>query len=46
MAAFVLGYIAISRGVIIEPPAFIANAITAIMERVARRTNALMGQAP
>src|SRR5262249_60689294 len=46
MAAFVLGYIAISRGVIIEPPAFIANAITAVMERVARRTNALMGQAP
>jgi len=46
MAAFVLGYIAISRGVIIEPPAFIANAITAGMERVARRTNALMGQAP
>ena len=46
MAAFVLGYIAISRGVIIEPPAFVANAITAVMERVARRTNALMGQAP
>jgi lipopolysaccharide export system permease protein len=46
MAAFVLGYIAISRGVIIEPPAFIANAITAVMERVARRTNSLMGQAP
>jgi lipopolysaccharide export system permease protein len=45
-AAFVLGYLAISRGVIIEPPAFIANAITAVMERVARRTNALMGQAP
>ena len=46
MAAFVLGYIAISRGVIIEPPAFVANAITAVMERIARRTNALMGQAP
>src|SRR5712692_9217612 len=46
IASFVLGYFAISRGVIIEPPAFIANAITAIMERVARRTNALMGQAP
>jgi lipopolysaccharide export system permease protein len=45
-AAFVLGYIAISRGVIIEPPAFVANAITAIMERIAQRTNALMGQAP
>jgi len=46
ITAFVLGYIAISRGVIIEPPAFVANAITAVMERVARRTNALMGQAP
>ena len=45
-AAFVLGYIAISRGVIIEPPAFVANAITAIMDRIAQRTNALMGQAP
>src|SRR6516162_8175951 len=44
-AAFVLGYIAISRGVIIEPPAFVANAITAIMERIAQRTNALIGQA-
>src|SRR5262249_33806914 len=45
-SASVLGYIAISRGVIIEPPAFVANAITAIMERIAQRTNALMGQAP
>jgi lipopolysaccharide export system permease protein len=45
-AAFLLGYFAISRGVIIEPPAFIANAITAFMERMARRNNALMGQSP
>ncbi|MEA2956680.1 MAG: hypothetical protein QOJ58_2180, partial [Alphaproteobacteria bacterium] len=46
IVSFVLGYLAISRGVIIEPPAFIANAITAIMERVAQRTSALMGQTP
>jgi lipopolysaccharide export system permease protein len=44
-ATFVLGYLAISRGVIIEPPAFISNAITAVMERITQRTNALMGQA-
>ncbi len=29
VAAFVLGYLAISRGVIIEPPAFVTNAINA-----------------
>ena len=46
VATFVLGYLAISRGVIIEPPAFISNAITAVMERISQRTNALMGQAP
>ena len=46
MATFVLGYIAISRGVIIEPPVFIANAITRVMERMTQRTNALMGQTP
>jgi lipopolysaccharide export system permease protein len=44
IVSFVLGYLAISRGVIIEPPAFIANAITAIMERIAQRASALMGQ--
>jgi lipopolysaccharide export system permease protein len=43
---FALGYYAISRGVIIEPPAFIAQAITAFMERLAQRTGALMGQSP
>jgi lipopolysaccharide export system permease protein len=43
---FVLGYITISRGVIIEPPAFISNAITAVMERIAQRTGALTGQTP
>jgi hypothetical protein len=38
--------LAISRGVIIEPPAFIANAITALIERISQRTSALMGQTP
>jgi lipopolysaccharide export system permease protein len=46
IAAFVFGYFAISRGVVIEPPAFVANAITAITERIAQRTHVLMGQAP
>ena len=31
---------------IIEPPAFVANAITAVMERIAQRAGALTGQAP
>jgi lipopolysaccharide export system permease protein len=43
---FVLGYLAISRGVIIEPPTFVTNAITAVMERIAQRTGALSGQTP
>ena len=43
-ASFVLGYFAISRGVIIEPPPLVANAITAITERIARRTGSLLGQ--
>src|SRR5262245_24229458 len=38
--AFALGYFAISRGVIIEPPAFITNAIAALTERIARRAEA------
>jgi lipopolysaccharide export system permease protein len=45
-ATFVLGYIAIARGLIIEPPAFITNLVTAITERLAQRANALIGQAP
>jgi hypothetical protein len=40
----VLGYLAISRGIIIEPPAFLTNSITALMQRITQRTNALMGQ--
>jgi lipopolysaccharide export system permease protein len=46
IATFVLGYFAISRAIIIEPPAFVTNAITAITERIAQRTGALMGQSP
>jgi lipopolysaccharide export system permease protein len=44
IAAFVLGYLAISRGVIIEPPAFVANLIAAVTERLAQRANAVAGQ--
>jgi lipopolysaccharide export system permease protein len=43
-AAFVLGYFTISRGVIIESPAFLTNAISAI-ERLARRRLSMTGQA-
>jgi lipopolysaccharide export system permease protein len=46
LTTFVLGYFAISRSIIIEPPAFIAQAITSLMERIAQRTGALMGQSP
>ena len=46
IATFVLGYFAISRAIIIEPPAFVTNAITAITERIAQRTGAVMGQSP
>jgi lipopolysaccharide export system permease protein len=46
LASFVLGYVAISRGLIIEPPAFVTSGISAITERLAQRANALMGQTP
>ena len=45
MVAFVLGYMAIARGIIIEPPTFMINAISAMMERLVRRTTGLLGQA-
>jgi hypothetical protein len=44
IATFVLGYIAISRGVIIEPPGLHRKCNTRVMERVTQRTNALMGK--
>ena len=46
IATFVLGYYAISRGLIIEPPVFVTNLVTAITERLSQRAHALMGQAP
>jgi lipopolysaccharide export system permease protein len=43
-AAVAFGYWGISRGVIIEPPAFIVDAVTAFIERVSERTARLAGQ--
>jgi lipopolysaccharide export system permease protein len=45
LAAFVLGYFAIARGIVIEPPAFVANALGSLMERLIQRTSGLLGQA-
>jgi lipopolysaccharide export system permease protein len=45
LATFVLGYFAITRAIVIEPPAFIANAIAATVERLVQRTTGLLGQA-
>jgi lipopolysaccharide export system permease protein len=45
LTAFVLGCWGIARGLIIEPPAFITNAIAAITERLAQRTAGAMGPA-
>ena len=42
IAAFGLGYIAIVRGIIIEPPAFITKAVAAMMERLLQRTSGLL----
>jgi hypothetical protein len=39
-AAIGFGLLAISRGMIIEPPAFITQLATALTERIARRTGA------
>jgi lipopolysaccharide export system permease protein len=44
-AAAGFGYWGISRGIIIEPPAFIIDAIAGFMERMAGRTARLTGQA-
>jgi lipopolysaccharide export system permease protein len=46
IVTFVLGYVIVSRGIIIEPPAFAANAIATLMERIAQRTGGLIGQTP
>jgi lipopolysaccharide export system permease protein len=43
-ATFGLGYFAISRGLIIEPPPSVMNAMNAIVDRITQRTAAMMGQ--
>jgi lipopolysaccharide export system permease protein len=42
-AAFVLGYWSISRGLVIEPPAFITDAIAAFVARLAERGARVQG---
>jgi lipopolysaccharide export system permease protein len=46
LAVVALGYWGISRGIIIEPPAFIADAVTRFVERMSERTARLTGQTP
>jgi lipopolysaccharide export system permease protein len=43
--AMLLGYWGISRGLIIEPPAFLTNAVTAVVEGLSRRTAPAAGPA-
>jgi lipopolysaccharide export system permease protein len=43
-AACGLGMWGIARGVIIEPPAFVTNAVNALVEGMARRSAAWTGQ--
>jgi lipopolysaccharide export system permease protein len=45
VATVILGYWGISRGLIIEPPAFVAKAITAVIEGFQRRTAGFTGAA-
>jgi lipopolysaccharide export system permease protein len=44
IGTFVFGYFAISRGLILEPPPLVTNAISMIADRIGQRTAALMGQ--
>ena len=46
IVTFVLGYVIVSRGIIIEPPPFVTNAITTAMERIARYNPGLITQSP
>jgi lipopolysaccharide export system permease protein len=46
IAGSVLGYVAISRGVIIEPPAWVTSFINTLTERFAQRAGVAAGQAP
>jgi hypothetical protein len=45
-AAFILGGWAMTRGVVIEPPAALTNLVNAMIEGVRRRTAAAAGQHP
>lgn len=45
VGALLFGYWGISRGVIIEPPAFIVDAVTRLVERMAERAGRLAGHA-
>jgi lipopolysaccharide export system permease protein len=45
-AAFILGGWAMSRGVVIEPPAALTNLVNAALEGVRRRTTTMAGQHP
>src|SRR5215472_11877270 len=45
IAALLFGYWGISRGVILEPPAFIVDTITRLTERLAERAGRLAGHA-
>ena len=44
LTALVLGYWGISRGVIIEPPAFLVDAVNRFIERMSERSARLTGQ--
>lgn len=46
IASLIFGYWGISRAVIIEPPAFIIDGISGLIERLAQRTARLTGQTP
>jgi lipopolysaccharide export system permease protein len=46
IATFGLGIWGIVRSIIIEPPAFVSNAISTLVESMSRRTAALTGQTP
>jgi hypothetical protein len=45
-AAFILGGWAMTRGVVIEPPAALTNLVNAMFEGIKRRTTATAGQHP
>jgi lipopolysaccharide export system permease protein len=46
VASSALGYFAIARGIIIEPPVAVTTFINAMIERMAQRSGAVVGQAP